>query len=404
MRDRLEPVTGGPATRGPAPALIGTVATLSMTTAAIPAYAVGVLAPFLVPELGLDPATIGVLIAVGYGVGAGLSPLAGSLVDRRRDRLPARSMLVGASAAIAGIASAPGVTMLLVAMVVAGLALALANPVTNHMLHAEVPPRLRGPLSGIKQAGVPLAWLVVGVQLALTITWLGWRGAAVGLLAVPLLTLAASVALGAPAAAVDRRAEHAATPPAHRISAVVLVFAVILGIGASSVAAYLPLTAVELTGIRPTAAGYLAGTVGAAGVLGRLGWGWASMRIERLHLAMAALAIGALLAGSMVALSPGWPALIWLGAALFGMSAVSGMVLLTVLLLRIAGPDSIGRATGWVSLAFFGGFVPGPLLMGTVIASPAGYRGAWLTVAAVFALGAVLPLIASTTTPMTSRH
>lgn len=376
---------------------LGTTTTLVMAAAAMPATTVGVLAPHLVSGLGIGPAVIGQLVAVNYGVGALLSPASGVAVDRFGERRLLAGLVLSAGTAVALLATALTAAVLLLAMTAAGLSLAIANPVTNRLVQRAAAPEQAGVIVGLKQSAVPLGWVIVGVQIPLLVPVLGWRPATASLLVVILVAALLTWQLPrTPALArsgVRGRTDGGLRPW-------VLVLAGLLGTGTSGVVAYLPLTAVELSGLAPARAGLVAGVVGAAGVGSRLAWGWASRRIERLHLALAGISVLAVLGAGLVLASERLTSAIWLAAVVFGASSVSAMVVLTVHLLRVSGPAAVGRATGWVSLAFFGGFVPGPLLFGVLVTRSGGYRLPWLVVAALFALGAVVALLASRSAPI----
>lgn len=370
---------------------LGATTTLPMAAAAMPATTVGVLAPHLVGELGVSAALIGQLVAVNYGVGAALSPGAGVAVDRFGER---RLLAVlGATAVIAtfGLAAAPNAATLLAAMTLAGVALAVANPATNRLLQRLAAPRHAGLLVGLKQSGVPLGWLIVGVQLPLLIPVLGWRPATASLVAVMLVGVALTWWLPATPPTVRSGATSHGTGG---VQPAILVLAGLIGTGTSGVVAYLPLTAVELSGVPAARAGVVAGLVGATGAVSRLIWGAISRRVARLHLALASITVLAIGATGLVLASLRLPATIWLAAVVFGGSSVSAMVVLTVYLLRVSDPETLGRASGWVSLAFFGGFVPGPLLFGALITLSDGFVVPWVVVAGLFSVATVVALLA----------
>ena len=370
-----------------------------MATAVMPAYTIGVLAPQLLVALPLGPAVIGLLVAVSYGSAALLSPAVGGVVDRLGER---RLMLVQpllAASALIIVAVAANHAMLLLAMVVSGLGLAIANPAGNRLIHRAAAPSRAGVIVGVKQSGVPLGWLIVGSQLPLLVPVLGWRPATVSLLLFPFI----GVLLAWRLPRTPRSSRSVARVPGGLggLERWLLVYALLLGTGSSGVVAYLPLTAVELSGLSPGAAGFVGGVVGASAVAARLAWGWASRRLERLDLAMVGIAALSIVASGTVLLSSRTAAAVWVAALLFGASAVSVMAVLTVHLLRVSEPAAIGRASGWISLAYFGGFIPGPLLFGALVTWSGAYRLPWIVSAALFTIAALIALRAAmrVTTP-----
>src|SRR5699024_189298 len=82
---------------------------------------------------------------------------------------------------------------LAMAMVVAGFAMALGNPLTNRLIATNVAAPHRGLFTGIKQAGVPSVLFLAGLALPALALYIGWRGA----LLASLLVVAAGGVLAA---------------------------------------------------------------------------------------------------------------------------------------------------------------------------------------------------------------
>jgi MFS family permease len=76
-------------------ALVVAVLAATMALAVLPSVAIGVLAPFLIADLGLSRAGIGLLAALTSGVAAALAPGAGRIADR----VPNQTALLGVVAA-----------------------------------------------------------------------------------------------------------------------------------------------------------------------------------------------------------------------------------------------------------------------------------------------------------------
>jgi len=174
---------------------------MAMVVAAFPQYAFGVLGPFLVADLGLSRAELGALTTAMFVAAAGLSPVSGRIVDRIGGR---RSMLMLFAATAAGLvlaAVARTYLMLLAATLVTGVGFALGNPATNHVLAFHVDPHRKGALTGVKQSGVQAGALLAGVALPGLAGGVGWRGALLASLVLPVVGLVLAFVLVPPTAA-----------------------------------------------------------------------------------------------------------------------------------------------------------------------------------------------------------
>jgi len=80
--------------------------------------------------------------------------------------------------------------MLLVATLVTGVGFALGNPATNHVLAFHVDPHRKGVLTGVKQSGVQAGAFLAGVALPGLAGGVGWRGALLASLVLPVVGLA----------------------------------------------------------------------------------------------------------------------------------------------------------------------------------------------------------------------
>ncbi len=126
-------------------------------------YALGVLGPQLIADLGIDRQQLGWLTTSAFGLAALLSPWAGALVGSRNG-LRALFVLVALSFSL--VLVLPGFVGLVVALLFCGAAQALANPATNQAI-AQTPDAPRASLVGIK--------LLAGIALPALSEALGWR-------------------------------------------------------------------------------------------------------------------------------------------------------------------------------------------------------------------------------------
>ncbi|WFE53148.1 MFS transporter [Micromonospora sp. WMMD1155] len=366
------------------------VATAAMATSMTALYATSALAPFLVADLGLSRTAVGALVTVSFAVAAGVSLIAGHLIDLGGARRGLLALCVAVLVALLGASVAPGYGWLLVAVAVAGLGQALANPATNVLVAGAVPPQRRGSAIGVKQAGVQLAAFACGLVLPAVATLADWRVALRVSALVPLATVIA-VWWWVPAAA--RRATAGSW---WRLSAPtgwltwLVAFSLLLGTGLAAVNTYLPLYATQRLGLGTGVGGALLAAFGVTGLLARVWWGRWADRSAEVAVALVWLAAAAVV-GVLLVLSADhlWAGLVWVGAVVVGGSATAANALSMLMVLRHG--KALGQASGLVSVGFFGGFVVGPTTVGWC-ADAGGWGAAWLVVAAVFVGTAMLAM------------
>jgi len=331
-------------------------------------YAVGVLGPEIMQTLQLPVAALGWLTTATFGVAAAASLVAGPLVSRIgvRRSLLALFVLVALSFGLTRITS--GFYGLLMALLVCGLAQALANPSTNQAIAHWADPGRKAFLVGLKQSGVQLSALLAGALMPLLAGWLSWQDAF--LLWVPLLIVLAL--LGVRMIPRDQGVRSSRPMSVMRPGrALVLLALVQLGVGValSSFMTYLGVFAVEM-GVAPESAGLMVMLFGVTGVLARtlltpLARNWPDE----------SLMLGVLIVGACVALSvmqlttpahhlPLWSAVTGIGATLVATNAIA-----MSMLLHDPAFGEVPRASGWLSAGFFTGFALGPPGFGALVAT-----------------------------------
>jgi predicted MFS family arabinose efflux permease len=329
-------------------------------------FAYGVLAPFLVDDLGLSAFQVGLLPSVMYATGALLAPMVGSFTDRVGGRAALLALPLTVTAGFVVLAVAPGYPVIVASAVVGGIALGASNPTTNRVISERVPAGLQGAATGWKQSGVSGGALLAGLLLPPAAVAWGWRGAVAATAILPLV-----VVLGL-ARAVPRSPAPAVAPAVEadaptRIPGLQL-YALALGIANGAVAAYLVLFASSQAGFHPATAGLLAAVIGGVSVVARVVWAAAGERTG--NPARLLQVVGVLGAASIVVVGfapsmGGWA--LWVGAVLVGLSVTSwqGLMMLTVVLL--VAPAAVGAASGTAVRAFYSGYVIGPLLFGLAV-------------------------------------
>lgn len=362
----------------------------AMGVATFIGFVIGVLAPLLVEDLAMSRSELGALTTVLYLVGGFGSPLAGHLADRLGGRRVLIALFVAGAGATASVAFAPSYAWLIVAMAVAGLALAAGNPVTNKLVAAHIPAGEQGVLMGVKQAGVPMGKFLAGVVMPAAALWLGWRPAVLLGLVIPLAGLvSALVLLPADQGAVTSRAERRNRPlnPAVRRLA---VYAFLMGTGVAVMNVYLPLYAHDELGMTVTAAGAVASLTGIVGVASRILWGRLTDRMVEVAPTLGAIATSSALAAGLLIAAPWWGSWsVWVAALVFGAATLGWIVVGMVGVVAVTDPRDAGRASGQVLLGFYTGFVSSPMVFGWIVDRTGEYAPGWALVTVAF-VGATL--------------
>ena len=365
------------------------IATAAMATSTLPLYGVSALGPILVEDLGLSRPQLGSLVAVTIGAAALLSMAAGRLIDR----IGARGGLLGLAGAIVvtlfAASLADSYPWLLAALAVAGVGQALANPATNVLIRARIPPPGDGPAVGYKQSGVQISALLSGLVLPWVAAEHGWQWALRTSAAVALVVVVAVPLVVAPAP----RVHSGGRQPLPRWLFRLTLYCFVLATANAAVAAYLPLFAVQDLGFRPGVGGAVLACFGAAGVFGRVWWTRRAAggrdRPATMLTGLACAAAGCALP-LMMATLPHLEFLVWVGAFGVGGSATAAYAVAILDVVRNAGDDT-SRASGLVSVGFFLGFVAGPVGFG-FLTGQAGYRAGWIAVAGTLVLAAAAGL------------
>lgn len=370
------------------PVVVGLVLTLAMTAASAFQYVLGVLAPAFSADLGMSRATLGGITAAYYLVAA----LASSLLGRRIGMVSSRIgtfllFAIGACACLFA-ASVAAVWALAVAGAVAGIAAGLSNPVTNLVIAGRT--GRRGALVGVKQAGVQLAAVLVGLGMPLLTVAFGWRGALTWLAGI-MIFVGLMVAAAAPSSHGPRQARQATAQPLPPAVRWLCGYAFFMGAGMATFTTYLVLYGHDRLGLGVSTAGMLLATFGGAGAIGRLVISVLAERGQRLEVWMTASALIAV-AGVAVFATTTNLTLVWAGIVVVGLSgaAWNGVVMLAVL--RLSQGAQTGHATGVVLTGFFVGLGVAPPMFGAVVDSTQTYGFGWFLTATCFAAAAAVML------------
>jgi MFS family permease len=355
-----------------------------------PTFAFGVLAPFLRDEFGLSRSRLGLLTTALFVVGAPASLIAGKMVDVAAGRRLAIWIFGTVAAVTVGFAVAPSYLWLLVASGVAGIPLALGNPGTNKLVARYIAPGARGVVMGIKQSGVQITAMLVGLVLPAAAHAWGWR-TAFALALIPA-ALGAAGTLSIPASASSPRRER--SPVNHKPGQgvkVLAIYAFLMGAAMSAMIAYLPLYAEERVGLSVTEAGTLAATIGLMATFSRIMWGWRSERFAHLSMPLAIMSAGALLATGLILLAPSlgtW--MLWAAGICIGGTGAAWMAVGMLAIVAEVDGAEMGRASGIVIFGFFCGQMVSPLLFGYSVDVTDSYVPGWIGVLIAFGLATII--------------
>ncbi|KUL39481.1 MFS transporter [Actinoplanes awajinensis] len=368
---------------------LGPALVLAMALPTSVLYSVGAVGAQITATFGVSRSALGALPAAVFATAAVLSLWSGGLVDRIGARAALFALFAVAASAFLLMGLATGYAGLVAAMVLSGVGQAMSNPATNLAITESLGPADRAGAVGRKQAGVQLSALVVGLAAPLLTELAGWRAV---LLAGAPLAVAALVVTGTavPARPPARRAFSWRPARPNRYLGLLMVFLAALGSGVSGVATFTVLYSQERLHQGPAVSAVLIAALGVAGVASRLLWSRRAAALPLLSPLLRRLSGGAaasaLLIWSAARLGPG---ALWAGTVGVGATAVGANAVAMVLIVRDRRCGPLGPSSALLSLGFFAGFVAGPVPLG-LLADRCGYGPAWLTVAALFLLAAVL--------------
>lgn len=363
-----------------------------MAVGFLPIFALSVLAPFLVEDLGLSGVGYGSLTTAMF-LGAALSSVA---VGRVVDRLSGRAALAGlfglSSIGFLIMGSARTPLVLASGTLVAGLALAVCLPATTKLIVNHVPAGRRGTQVGTAQAGTQIGSLLAGATLPTLALAYGWRAsllASAGLGVVgALLSL---IAMPGPGGALGERPKALAS--SHRVPPLVAwlaAYGFLMNGAVTAMAVYMPLFGYDVLGFSARVAGVVAVVVGCTAIGAKVVWGRATERSSAVQRPLSALALsGALTTGALALASGSGPWLLWLAALGFGLGSASWAVVTMTTVTRSVDQAQSGRAAGLVMTSSFIGAAVMPAGFGALTDATGSYALGWaaVTVACLLASG-----------------
>jgi hypothetical protein len=326
-----------------------------------------IIAPAIVDDLGIDPALLGVYVAISAAASLLFQLGCGSFILRHGALRVSQAALAFVAGGLAISAAGPLVFWAIAAVIGAGGS-AMSTPASSHLLARYTEPKLMPLVFAIKQTAVPVALLIAGLMGPfLTGLW-GWQGAMLATSAACFVFVAMMQPM--------RREFDADRQPGYpvRLGDFVTTIAFVLrgtalrNLGFACFAfnglqtvftSYFVITLTSL-GYGLEAAGAMYSLAMVVAIPGRIFWGWVAGGLVAPRLLMAWLAIGmAAGAAALGMIGADWP--VWLTAVVAVALSATVMSWHGVVLsecVRLAPPGNPGAATGGVlSFGQLGGLI-----------------------------------------------
>ncbi len=366
---------------------------IAMAVATFTPASLGILATFIIDDLSISRAELGIVLGLVNVAAAVLSPVAGRVTDRigGKKALIVLFVTAGATFLIFGTAVAYG--MLFVGAIAGAIAQATANPATNKLIAEDVPAGKRGVITGVKQSGVQAGIFLGGLTVPTLAITLGWRGAYLIVAVVPLVfaAFAAWLIPAAPKATAEHRTRS--RDPLPRAIWWLAGFGFLMGIS-GAVTFLVPLFAEEVLGLSPVVGGVAAAVIAFVAVPGRILWSRYAERSGAFRGSLGTMAVLSVCAAVLFYLSgtaAAW--LLWPAAVLIAVGSSSWNSVGMVAVMVEAGVAATGRASGIVLFGFLTGLGIAPPIFGAIIDHTGSYDVMWL-LSALAAAGSAVVIVA----------
>jgi MFS family permease len=368
-----------------------------------------VIAPIAAPELGVDPARIGMAIAAMYA-SAALSCVTCPAVIARIGPLRTSQLCLVIAASAAVTATLDGVASAIFAHLLAGIAYGPVTPASSQILQRLSPPQHRNFIFSVKQTGVPAGYVLTGLILPSAALAFGWRST---LLVTAGLCVALALAVQPLRAMLD--AERNPALALVNTRQVLDVIRTVLGDTASralvavgftynmmqaTVTTFLVVYLTDAVGQSVVAAGAIlaAAQTGAAGA--RLMLGWLADRITAARV-LIAIGVGMTVCTLVVCLfTAQWPvALIAVVCVAWGVTSVGWNGVMIAEVARLAPPGRVAQFTGGTSFFSFIGMMAIPAAISAIIGATGSYVPGFLLAAVLSLVGTVAMMHARKVAP-----
>ncbi len=370
--------------------VFGSMLFIAMGVATFTPASLGILATFIIDDLSISRAELGIVLGLINVAAAVLSPMAGRVTDRIGGKKALIALFVTAGATFLILGTATAYAMLFVGALAGAFSQATANPATNKLIAEDVPAGKRGMITGVKQSGVQAGIFLGGLTVPTLAIALGWRGAYLIVAVVPLVfaAVAAWVVPAAPRTPAEQR--NRSTDPLPRAIWWLAGFGFLMGFS-GAVTFLVPLFSQEELGLSPVAGGIAAAVIAFVAVPGRILWSRYAERSGAFRGSLAAMAVLSIAAAGLFYLSGAVAAwLLWPAAVLIAVGSSSWNSVGMLAVMVEAGVAATGRASGVVLFGFLTGLGIGPPIFGAIIDGTGSYDLMWLLSALAAAGSAVV--------------
>ncbi|MEK7877224.1 MAG: MFS transporter, partial [Pseudomonadota bacterium] len=382
----------------PSPTVIAvvTATTAALAGASMSSGIFAVIAPSLARDLGVPAWLIGYQVSITYGTAMLTTLLFSGLIAHYG---ACRMTQVGLALCIAAmlLTMTSSLTAIVIASILVGAGTSVMNPAAAHLLYRFSPPQNRNLIFSIKQTGVPLGWLVIGLTAPGITLALGWPWALALLIVIKMTIVLAMQPVRAQWDG-DRDPATARTlpfagllavwrlPPLRWLSFASFCYTFVqLCLGT-----FLVTMMVEEADYTLVAAGLLLSLTQVSGVAGRITWGWLTDRTgDGFGMLLALNLVMVVCCALTVLISPQWPAFaLALLFIAFGASAVGWNGIYVAEVARNSPHGMVSVMTASASVWNYAGILIGPAAFATLYRSTGSYTitFGWLTVIAVLGL------------------
>ncbi len=393
MNPGLPPVAPS---RGPVIAVVA-ASTVALIGASMSGAIFPVIAPRLARDLDVPASLIGYQVSITYGTAALTSLVLGSLIARHG---ACRITQLGLALCITAmfLTMTASVPAIVIASILIGAGTSAMNPAAAHLLYRFSPPRNRNLIFSIKQTGVPMGWLLIALTAPGITLAFGWRWA---LALVIVIAMTVLLALQRVRTQWDGDRDRDSTNKPSWFAGLHLIWRM-RSLRWMAIAAFcytfvqlclgtfLVTMMVEEAGYTLVAAGVLLSLTQAAGVAGRVFWGWLTDRIGDGFSMLLALNLVMIVCCALTAtISPQWPAFaLALLFFAFGATAIGWNGIFLAEVVKNSPHGMVSVVTAGASLWSYAGILTGPAMFSTLYRWTGSYTVTfgWLTVTAALGL------------------
>ena len=347
-----------------------------------------VVAPLVGRSLDISTSYVGIYVALVY-LGAMTASLVSGAAVRRFGAIRLSQFGLGACAIGLLLCAVPWLPAIIVGAALIGIGYGPITPASSHLLVRTTPANRMSLVFSLKQTGVPLGGALAGVIVPTLAGYVSWQGA---FMIVAAITVLCIVLVQPLCATLD--ADRDVTQPlsfgnglsaplrlvlGQRPLRLLAICSFMFSICQLSLTTYLVTYLNQDMSMSLILAGLVLGIAQAAGVAGRMLWGWVSDRFLGAPRMLAALGALIILSSIAIALLPVTAPLVLICVlvSLLGASAIGWNGVYLAEVARQAPKGQTGLATGGALAFTFLGVVVGPPLFGLIAALSGSYGMAY---------------------------